>query len=62
MMRECIPIIEALSLKLIELQNHFPLNTTFESTEFDDLPTLLNVFPPRIGNDPTTGFILKCIN
>jgi hypothetical protein len=61
-MGECIPIIEALSLELTELQNHFPLNTTFESTEFDDLPALLDAFPPRTGDDPATGFILKCTN
>ena len=62
MIGECIPIIEALSLKLIELQNHFPLNTTFKSTKFDDLPALLNAFPPRTGDNPATGFILKCTN
>jgi hypothetical protein len=61
-MGECIPIIEALSLKLIELQNHFPLNTIFKSTEFNNLSALLDAFPPCTGDNPATGFILKCTN
>jgi hypothetical protein len=61
-MGECIPIIEALSNELSELQNRFPLNTTFTSTDLDDLPSLLKDFPPRPGNDPASGFITECTN
>jgi hAT family C-terminal dimerisation region len=63
-MAECIPIIEALSLELTELQTRFPLNSTFELTEINDLPNLFdtNTFPPRTGDDPASGFILECTN
>lgn len=63
-MGECIPIIEALSLELTELQTRFPIDSTFESTELNDLPALsdLNTFPPRTGDDPASGFILECTN
>jgi len=65
-MGECIPIIEALSNDLSELQIRHPIDTSFEITELDDLPTLpalLNEgLPPRTGNDPASGFILECTN
>jgi hypothetical protein len=64
-MGECIPIIEVLSRKLTELQDQFPLTTTFESTELDDLkdlPAFLESLPPRPGDDPATGFITECTN
>ena len=65
-MGEAIPVIEALSLKLSELQTRFPLDTTFNHTELDNLPgnlgELLNNPPTHSGDDPATGFITECTN
>jgi hAT family C-terminal dimerisation region len=61
-MGECIPIIEALSNELSDLQTRFPLNSTFESIDLPDLPTILDDLPPRTGDDPATGFITECTN
>jgi hypothetical protein len=61
-MGECIPIIEALSTELSDLQTRFPLDTTFESIGLPDLPMLLDDLPPRTGDDPATGFITECTN
>jgi hypothetical protein len=55
-------VIEVLSIKLTELQTRFPVNMTFASTELNDLPALLEAFPPQPGDDPVTGFILECTN
>jgi hypothetical protein len=35
---------------------------TFTLTELNDLPALLEAFLPQPGDDPATGFILKCTN
>jgi hypothetical protein len=58
-MGECIPVIEALSIELTELQTRFPLDMTFALTELDDLPALLEAFPPRPGDNPATGLSLN---
>jgi hypothetical protein len=65
-MAECIPIIKALSNDLSELQTQYPITTSFETSERDELPNLpllLNEdLPPQIGDDPASGFILECTN
>jgi hypothetical protein len=71
-MAEAIPVIEALSNELTDLQLRFPLNTTFECTEIDTLteeidtlPALLDTLdtlPPRTDDDPASGFITECTN
>jgi hypothetical protein len=66
MMGKCIPIIEALSKDLSELQTRHPITTSFETSELDELrelPLLLDEDPPpQIGDDPASGFILECTN
>jgi hypothetical protein len=60
-MGECIPVIEALSLELSNLQTRFPLDLTFNDLP-NDLPTLLNTSLPLSSNNPASGFITECTN
>jgi hypothetical protein len=60
-MGECIPVIEDLQARLVELQLQYPLAETFESTELSQFESAPNEVP-RPGDNPATKFLTECVN